>query len=129
MNGLLVLMAMAAPQPQGEPLIPAFFTGEKLFELCTSSEDSHCWMYVAGVLDGVFHTQGKDEPRTLCGGNLTNNRDAAAVVVAYLRENPNVRRQAAAVAVEKALAQRVGCSMNEDNSPAASAFQSTDAKR
>lgn len=113
MNFFLGLLALAASEPQEPPLIPAFFTGERLLEICTRQNVGLCSMYVAGVADGIFHAETGDQ-RTLCRGNLTN-REAREVVTDYLRENPEVRPHAAAVAVQFALKPVIGC--NDDAIP------------
>lgn len=64
-------------------------------------------MYVAGVADGIFHAESGGD-RTLCRGDL-NNREARIIVTEYLRENPDAREFAAAVAVEQALKPLIGC--------------------
>jgi hypothetical protein len=101
------LLALAAAQGSEPPLIPAFFTGERLLEICTQQNVALCSMYVAGVTDGIFHAETGDQ-RTLCTGDLTN-RDARKIVTDYLRDNPEVRVHAAAVAVELALKPLIGC--------------------
>lgn len=107
MNVLLSILALATAQESEPPLIPAFFTGERLLEICTGPDVGLCSMYVAGVADGVFHAE-TGEQRTLCSGEL-NNREARKVVTEYLRDNPDVRKHAAAVAVEFALKPLIGC--------------------
>lgn len=89
------------------PLIPAYFTGERLLEICEQQDVGLCSMYVAGVADGIFHAE-TGEDRTLCRGDL-NNREARTIVTDYLRHNPGVREYAAAVAVELALKPLIGC--------------------
>ncbi len=107
MGLVLFLLTAAAAQEESAPLIPAFFTGERLYEICSRPNGGQCSMYVAGVVDGVFHSE-TGEARTLCSGDMTN-REAAKVVTEYLRENPDIRQHAAAVAVELALKPHLGC--------------------
>ena len=107
MTSLLTLLALAAVDPADPPLIPAFFTGERLLEICTSQDVGWCSMYGAGVADGVFYAE-TGEPRSLCRGDL-NNREARKIVTSYLQKNPTVRESAAAVAVELALRPVLGC--------------------
>lgn len=107
------LLALALAASGDTPVIPAFFTGERLLEICTEQNLGLCSMYVAGVADGIFHAE-TGEPRTLCRGDLTN-RDARKIVTDYLRDHPEVREHAAAVAVQLALKPLIGCS--EEPSP------------
>jgi hypothetical protein len=102
--GFLALVAANDAEP---PLIPAFFTGDRLLEICMGPNPGQCSMYVAGVADGIFHAE-TGEARTLCSGDL-NNRDARKIVTDYLLEHPQVREHAAAVAVELALKPMIGC--------------------
>src|SRR5688572_23202969 len=60
---LLLFGAQAAAQP---PLIPAFFTGEKLYRICNRPNGGQCSMYVAGVLDGLFYARSRGGPPTVC---------------------------------------------------------------
>lgn len=69
-------------------------------------------MYVAGVTDGIFYAE-TGEPRSLCRGDL-NNREARKIVTAFLQEHPDVRENAAAVAVDLALRPVLGC---DDEAP------------
>ena len=107
MTLVLSLLAIAATDGPETPLIPAFFTGERLLEICTQQNVGLCSMYVAGVTDGIFHAE-TGGTRTLCRGDL-NNREARMIVTDYLQEHPQVREHAAAVAVEQALAPHIGC--------------------
>ena len=107
-------MLAAAEEPE-RPHIPAFFTGERLLEICTQQTAGFCSMYVAGVADGIFHSE-TGEQRSLCRGDLTN-RDARKIVTDYLRDNPDMRPFAAAVAVQKALEPVIGCSDDSAPSP------------
>ena len=103
------MLANAATSPgEAAPLIPAFFTGERLYEICTGPNEPQCWMYVAGVLDGTFEAESSAEAPTICRTDITN-RDAAERVVEYLRDNEDIRRKAAAVAVKAALIPVLAC--------------------
>lgn len=103
----LGLLALALAPGDGTPLIPAYFTGERLLKICTEQNVGLCSMYVAGVADGIFHAEtGKS--RTLCRGDLTN-RDARKIVTDYLRAHPELRELAAAVVVQLALEPSIGC--------------------
>jgi hypothetical protein len=107
MIGVLTLFAAAAVQPE-DKVIPAFFTGERFLEICSESDAGQCWMYVAGVLDGIFHAESSHETQSICGGKRL--RKAAEIVVQFLRERPELQRKAAAVIVEMALRSRLPCS-------------------
>lgn len=109
-NLLLIHLMLGAGEAPDTPLIPAFFTGERLLEICTQQSAGFCSMYVAGVADGIFHSETGDQ-RSLCRGDLTN-REARKIVSDYLRDNPEVRPYAAAVAVQTALEPFIGCSDN-----------------
>ena len=104
----LLMFASAAVQADVDaPMIPAFFTGERLYEICTGTNEPQCWMYVAGVLDGIFHAEAAQD-RTLCRAEISN-REAAELVTEYLRNNAAMRSKAAAVSVEHALKSKLAC--------------------
>lgn len=107
MTTSLTLLALALAATEDAPVIPAFFTGERLFEICSHQNVGLCSMYVAGVADGIFHAE-TGEPRSLCRGDLTN-REARKIVTDYLRDHPEVREHAAAVSVQLALKPSIGC--------------------
>ena len=111
---LLLVAAQASAEP---PLIPAFFTGESLYEICTRPNAGQCSMYVAGVVDGLFYANSEHGGPSLCRGPL-DNREAADLVVRYLEANPGVRSAAAAVGVRQALAERLNCAANADDANA-----------
>lgn len=110
----LLLLAAAQAQapvpaaPANPPLIPAFFTGQRLYDICSRSQSGLCSMYVAGVLDGLFYAESKGTQPSLCRAPI-NNREAADLVTRYLGQNPQIRTRAAAVGVERALADRLPC--------------------
>jgi hypothetical protein len=108
MTMALGLLGLALAATEGTPVIPAYFTGERLLEICTEQNVGLCSMYVTGVADGIFHAE-TGETRTLCRGDLSN-RDARMIVTDYLRDHREVRRHAAAVAVQLALKPSIGCS-------------------
>jgi hypothetical protein len=102
---ILFLSAQAGAQPA--PLIPTFFTGEALYDICRRPNGGQCSMYVAGVLDGLFYARSRGgEP--LCPSPMTN-REAAELVVSYLETHRHLRRHAASVSVREALAERLDC--------------------
>ena len=102
---LLLFGAQAAAQP---PLIPAFFTGEKLYRICSRPNGGQCSMYVAGVLDGLFYARSRGGPPTVCPAPI-NNRQAAEIVTQYLERHPDMQSRAAALGVRQALADRLEC--------------------
>jgi hypothetical protein len=102
------MLVAASLQTDAPAVIPAFFTGERLLNICTGDYPGQCWMYVAGVLDGFFLAESNNEERSICGGRLTN-RDAAALVTSYLKDNPGMLEKAAAVAVKAALESELPC--------------------
>lgn len=107
---LLVAAAQAAtPAPAPEPpLIPTFFTGERLYELCRQSQPGFCSMYVVGVLDGIFLSDQQNGRRTTCPTSLTN-REAARIVTDYLGRNAAIRPRAASVGITRAMVERFPC--------------------
>jgi hypothetical protein len=107
-TGLLMFLASGTSQATQAPVIPAFFTGERLYEICTEENSPRCWMYVAGVLDGVFEAETGAATRSICAARLTN-RDAAQRVIGFLRDNPGYRTRAAAVGVKAALRSDLAC--------------------
>jgi hypothetical protein len=108
----LMLLAATAAQGGNSPTIPAFFTGERLYEICAGEEPGQCWMYVAGALDGMFATEAGAGIRSICPARLTN-RDAAERVIEFLRENPDFQNRAAAVGVREALRSDLQCDVDE----------------
>lgn len=103
-----LLLLASAPDTAREDVIPAFFTAGRLYEICSRPNDGKCSMYVAGVLDGVFHAQAGVKP-SLCGGYEIDTREAAEVVVDFLRRRPELHDKAAAVTVDLALRERLAC--------------------
>lgn len=104
----MIALSAAAVQPTKPPLIPSFFTGGALYEICRKPNPGHCSMYVAGVLDGLFYADAERGSQRLCRAAL-NNVEAAALVTRRLEEDPEIRARAAAVAVEIALEERLPC--------------------
>lgn len=104
--GAFIASSQAAAGPA---MIPAFFTGERLYEICIGPNEPQCWMYVAGVIDATFEAEANGSDRSICRSEMTN-RDAAARVTHYLRENEAVRPKAAAIAVKAALQSDLACS-------------------
>jgi hypothetical protein len=102
-------MLASTPEQAQMRMIPAFFTGQRLYDICVGPNEPQCWMYVAGVVDAVFEAETNASDRTLCRSNITN-RDAAERVTRYLQENEAVRPKAAAIAVKRALQPGLGCS-------------------
>ena len=109
---MLVGLLLAAAPVADAPMIPAFFTGERLYEICSRPNAGQCSMYVAGVLDGVFLTRSKFGGLALCPQPM-NNRDAATAVVGLLASKPELRPHAAAVAVREALSGKLDCEAAE----------------
>lgn len=103
---LLLIGLQAAAEP---PLIPAFFTGEALYAICSRPNGGQCSMYVAGVLDGLFYARSRGGAPLLCPAPI-NNRQAAQLVTTYLAEDPDRRSRAAALLVREALADQLACS-------------------
>ncbi|WP_114952450.1 Rap1a/Tai family immunity protein [Sphingosinicella terrae] len=102
---LLLIGLQAAGEP---PLIPAFFTGEALYAICSRPNGGQCSMYVAGVLDGLFYARSRGGAPLLCPAPI-NNRQAAERVTQYLAQDSERRQRAAALLVREALADRLAC--------------------
>lgn len=109
---LLMFLSAATPERNEPPTIPAFFTGARLYEICAGPNEAQCWMYVAGVIDGVFEAEAGASKPSICRSEITN-RDAAQRVTYFLRENEAIRNKAAAVAVKLALQAELACSAEE----------------
>lgn len=113
MEALLLMFASAASTGISEsPMIPAFFTGGRLYEICAGPNEGQCWMYVSGVIDGAFEAEADASKPSICRSEITN-RDAAQRVTDFLRENEAIRHKAAAVAVKLALRAELACSSEE----------------
>jgi hypothetical protein len=95
----------------GEEPTPAFFTGERLFEICSRTNYGQCSMYVAGVVDGIFFADGENGGQSLCRGKLTN-QEAAKLVLNELMNDNSLRVLSAAAAVKAALADTLSCEGN-----------------
>jgi hypothetical protein len=104
----LVLPLLLSSQAAAPPLIPSFFTGASLYDICRRPNAGQCSMYVAGVLDGIFFASSQGGDPKLCPARITN-RAAAEIATRYLEENPGMRERAAAVGVTQALATSLSC--------------------
>lgn len=104
---MILTLALAAAQASAPP-VPAFFTGDRLYEICRGPNDGRCSMYIAGVVDGVFLSELNVPGNTLCRAEL-NTRDAARIVTDYLAEHPGYRQSAAAVGVRRAISAALAC--------------------
>ena len=102
---LLLIAAQAGAQP---PLIPAFFTGERLYEICSRPNAGQCSMYVAGVLDGLFYARSRGGMPVLCPTEM-NNQEATQIVVDFLAQRPHRQARAAAFVVRQALTEQLSC--------------------
>ena len=106
---IILSVAMASSQPADPPLIPSFFTGEALHDICRQQPSAgQCSMYVVGVLDGIFLSDAETGNATICPAKLTN-QDAAGEVARFLTDNPSERHKAASVIVRLALEPRLRC--------------------
>ena len=108
----LMLLAAAVPSPghTAEPTreIPAFFSGNQLFEICSNPNYGQCSMYVAGVIDGIFLADGEGGRQSLCRSAITN-QSAAELVLSKLSDDTALRDLSAAAAVRAAVADRLSC--------------------
>lgn len=93
-------------------MIPSFFTGDALYEICRRPNAGQCSMYVAGVLDGMFYMRSRDGDQ-FCPSPM-NNQEAAQVVLQFLESNPEKRARAASVVVREALATRLDCTPEDE---------------
>lgn len=62
--GTFIANSASSAEP---PMIPAFFTGERLYEICVGPNKPQCWMYVAGVIDATFEAEASGPERSICG--------------------------------------------------------------
>src|SRR3546814_14532847 len=62
---IMLMLGAAAQTPVEPPLIPAFFTAQTLYDICTRPNHGQCSMYVAGVIDGVFLTDARTGDETI----------------------------------------------------------------
>lgn len=114
--GAVAVACSAAAQTSGPTEaapIPAFFRGERLFEICSRMNYGQCSMYVAGVVDGIFYADGENGRQSLCRNELTN-QEAAKLVIDKLAADNSLRELSAAAAVKAALADTLSC----DQAPA-----------
>lgn len=110
---LLLLLATVLPAAPGNAAertrdIPAFFSGNQLFEICSNPNYGQCSMYVAGVIDGIFFADGEGGRQSLCRGEITN-QSAAELVLRKLTDDEALRSLSAAAAVRAAIADRLSC--------------------
>lgn len=109
---LLVLATGLSATPgdaaEGTRDIPAFFSGNQLFEICSNPNYGQCSMYVAGVIDGIFLADGEGGRQSLCRGEITN-QSAAELVLHKLSDDESLRSLSAAAAVRAAVADRLSC--------------------
>lgn len=94
--------------PKPAAVTPAFFTGGRLLEICSQPNYGQCSMYVAGVVDGVFFSDGENGQLGFCRAKLTN-RGAAKLVLEELQADNTLRTLSAAAAVRAALETRLEC--------------------
>lgn len=98
-----VIVAAMAPAPAG-----AFQTGNSLHGDCLdqpAGPTGACVAYLAGVIDGMWW--GK--PNTICFPDGVTQGQAAAVIVKYMRENPERMHLSAPVLVADALMPAFPC--------------------
>jgi Rap1a immunity proteins len=116
--GVLVLLAVCAPQLAGATNL----TGAALLKECSSPSDSishkQCESYIAGVVDGadtlmtsmkLLHAGSKAYPRLYCVPHSTPAKDLVASTVDYLLKHPATRRYGASSEVLLALEQAYPC--------------------
>lgn len=92
--------------------VPAFFSGERLFEICSHPNYGQCSMYVAGVIDGIFHADGEGGRQGLCRTEITN-QGAAELVLNRLAADEALRGLSAAAAVQAAVADSLSCASDQ----------------
>ncbi|WP_323810775.1 Rap1a/Tai family immunity protein [Sphingobium baderi] len=107
---LLPLSAAGATETLKD--VPAFFSGERLFEICSLPNYGQCSMYVAGVIDGIFHADGEGGRQRLCRTGITN-QGAAELVLNRLASDEALRGLSAAAAVQAAVADRLSCASEQ----------------
>jgi hypothetical protein len=102
---LMFFAAAAVPVSASEAVegtrdIPAFFSGERLFEICSQPNYGQCSMYVAA--------DGEGGSRAICRTEITNQA-AAELVLNRLSGDAQLRSLSAAAAVHAAIADRLSC--------------------
>ncbi|EQB01203.1 hypothetical protein L286_16480 [Sphingobium sp. HDIP04] len=103
-----IIPAAQSHAAEGTRDIPAFFSGNQLFEICSNPNYGQCSMYVAGVIDGIFLADGEGGRQSLCRSEITN-RGAAELVLNRLSGDTALRSLSAAAAVRAAVANRLSC--------------------
>lgn len=114
MLSTLLFLGAAAQAAAAPPLIPAFFTAQRLYDICTRPNHGQCSMYVAGVIDGIFLIEARTGEPTICRAPITNQK-AAELVIAYLEAHPERRAESAASAVKAAVADALPCAPPQDD--------------
>lgn len=103
-----IMPVSASEAVEGTRDIPAFFSGDRLFEICSQPNYGQCSMYVAGVIDGMFYADSEGGSQAICRTEITNQA-AAELVLNRLSGDAELRSLSAAAAVHAAIADRLSC--------------------
>lgn len=113
---MIGLLAMAAAATASAPVPlpvdkrnPIFITGDQLEAMCNAPDIGSCVRYVEGAADlyAVFHNSV--QIGEACVPQSTNSLQAKDVVVAFIKNHPEVRRLTGAAVVVGALNEAFPC--------------------
>ena len=100
---LVAMLAAAGPCAAG------FYSGNKLFEMCTAPDGTPIRAQCAGYIEGIAdEMQVHGLPACIPAGKV-DSRQVNDVVVSYLRDHAAIRHLDAAPLVEAALSQAFPC--------------------
>ena len=85
-----------------------YLTGNKLYEICTSTSSDLCLGYVMGVSDALNLSTFKQN-NIFCSPTSVSAHQELAVVIKYLRDHPDTWHYSAASDVGVALAMAFPC--------------------
>ncbi|MFI4975526.1 MAG: Rap1a/Tai family immunity protein [Caulobacterales bacterium] len=110
------LLAVAPTPPPPPDYVAPFQSGETLWADCGRTAQGPppeaCWIYVAGVSDGVLSASGARQ-RPYCLDDQVQAGQLADIVRRYLAAHAEARRKAAAGLVVEALKQAFPCATGE----------------
>ena len=85
-----------------------YLTGNKLYEMCTSTSSDLCLGYVMGVSDALNLSTFKQN-KIFCSPTSVSAHQELAVVIKYLRDHPDTRHYSGASEIGVALAMAFPC--------------------
>jgi hypothetical protein len=105
------MVAVSLPDAAAAKRGAAFYTGDIIYQWCTSRADylrSRCMAYIVAVAD-VMAGPSSFDGRTACVPLSLTGERFIAVAVQYLRRNPADRRKSAAGLIADALSEAFPC--------------------